>query len=510
MPGHETTTFVGGAISSPRNLDRRRQAATARVSQFDIAALADAQYHGGSEGYYPLTPALIHKCGYTAINTVDVISSYTEIILVHESVLTNWVGRFTVGPQIDRILEKALVSLPRLQSLAVESAVEWYDALQKTLMIYLVPITPFDCVMIKMGYEALCIPGTGLTRYPIAARVLLELLPRLLPKTDEEVSSIINMVRMESNNGYDLLWRILELTVPGFNPTFPVKIPTWTDDGIFDFAHAFQLYYRLLAKKGDFHDNKTRSTTFLQAITDYAYADLITTLVTCINNYFCVDDDGYLPGPLCIMGLAHQLNKSAKLRAKLVLPRAHRLTGESPAWQFDVPIQGSPRVFRIDAGGRDRPPPREGRDGRDNRGGRGFQPRSFTPGGRNGGSLPPPADHPRGRFVRPDQNGRKWDPDLICDACHRSGHIAAQCDMLAIAIFIKKYKKEASPDMMDKIEEAWLARWKGELGNPSKKPRRVMKAYIDSLDSTIDAVNEQMCWECWPEDDGGSKFGDSA
>jgi hypothetical protein len=37
-----------------------------------------------------------------------------------------------------------------------------------------------------------------------------------------------------------------------------------------------------------------------------------------------------------------------------------------------------------------------------------------------------------------------------------------------------------------------------------------MKAYIDSLDSTIDAVNEQMCWECWPEDDGGSKFGDSA
>jgi len=90
---------------------------------------SDAQYHGGSEGYCPLTPALIHRCGYTAINTVDVISSYNKIVLVHESVITNWVGRFTVGPQIDRILEKALVSLPRLQSLAVESAVEWYDAL---------------------------------------------------------------------------------------------------------------------------------------------------------------------------------------------------------------------------------------------------------------------------------------------------------------------------------------------------------------------------------------------
>ncbi len=40
-------------------------------------------------------------------------------------------------------------------------------------MIYLVPITPLNCVMIKMSYEALCIPGTGLTRYPVAARVLL-------------------------------------------------------------------------------------------------------------------------------------------------------------------------------------------------------------------------------------------------------------------------------------------------------------------------------------------------
>ena len=62
--------------------------------------------------------------------------------------MTKWVGRFTVSPQIDRILEKGLVSLPCLQSLEVESAVEWYDTLQKTLMIYLVPITPLDCIMI--------------------------------------------------------------------------------------------------------------------------------------------------------------------------------------------------------------------------------------------------------------------------------------------------------------------------------------------------------------------------
>ncbi len=248
------------------------------------------------------------------------------------------------------------------------------------------------------------------------------------------------MVRMESNNGYDLLWRILELTVPGFDPTFPVKIPTWSDDGIFDFAHAFQLYYRLLSKKGDFHDDKTRSTTFLQAIDDYAFANLITTLLTCINNYFSVDNDGYLPASLCIMGLAHQLNKAAKHRAKAVLPRVNCIDGETNNWQFDVPIQGSLRALWMDAGNHEHPPPRDGCNGRDNRGGRGFPSCSYNPGGHGGSSRPPSADNPRGCFVRPNRNRRKWDPDLICNACRWSGHIASQCNMLAITIFIEKYK----------------------------------------------------------------------
>jgi hypothetical protein len=73
--------------------------------------------------------------------------------------------------------------------------------------------------------------------------------------------------------------------------------------------------------------------------------------------------------------------------------------------------------------------------------------------------------------------------------------------MLAMAIFIEKYKKNASNDMKDKIEAAWLEKWKGDLGNPTRNPHRVMKAYLNLLDTTVDYVDEQMCWECWPEDD---------
>ncbi len=72
----------------------------------------------------------------------------------------------------------------------------------------------------------------------------------------------------------------------------------------------------------------------------------------------------------------------------------------------------------------------------------------------------------------------------------------ANCDVLAIALFIEKYKRDIPEEMKDKIQSDWLARWKGLLGNPSKKPRRVMKAYIDLLDISVDKLDDAMCWEC--------------
>jgi hypothetical protein len=210
-------------------------------------------------------------------------------------------------------------------------------------MIYLIPVTPLDCVMIKMGYEALCIPGMGLSRYPAAARVLMELLPRLLPRTDNEVTSLINMVRSESGNGYNLLWRILELTVPGFDPANPIIIPVWHDEDIFGFAQAFLLYFRLQAKKGVYYDNQAHSTAFLQSIDESAFIDTITMLLTCVNNNYSPDDDGYLPSNLCVMGLAHQLNKSAKARARSALQHINRMVeSQYNDIHFNMPIQGSP------------------------------------------------------------------------------------------------------------------------------------------------------------------------
>ncbi len=99
-------------------------------------------------------------------------------------------------------------------------------------------------------------------------------------------------------------------------------------------------------------------------------------LLTCINNYYSQDNDGYLPADLCMMGLAHQLNKAAMACIKLVFPRTHNTDG---GYHFDVPMPGSPHVYCMDAGGRDA----GGRDRTPSRDDHGrcqsFPPRLFPP-----------------------------------------------------------------------------------------------------------------------------------
>ena len=202
----EENESLGGEIISPRNADRQRQALVDKISPLDIARLGNVRYHGGVHGYHSLTMSIVHRCGYTKVNSTDVLLSYNDIIHLHEVTWDNWEHPrgHSKGPQLERILEKGLGSFPWLQKLEVAAMVEFYDNFHKTALIYLLPVIPFDCVSIKMGFEALFPPGLGLPKYTAIARVLMELLPCLLPRTDTQVSSIVNMVCMETGNGYDL------------------------------------------------------------------------------------------------------------------------------------------------------------------------------------------------------------------------------------------------------------------------------------------------------------------
>jgi hypothetical protein len=132
-------------------------------------------------------------------------------------------------------------------------------------------------------------------------------------------------------------------------------------------------------------------------------------------------------------------------------------------------IQGyEPRVLRLD-------------QGRDRGRGREFDER--TPGwSRNGDRSNQPSDTVPGQPVRPDQRRRPFLPGVLCASCKRTGHEASSCDMLAIAIFVEKHRNSLSDSEKSAIEDKWISRWKDKIGQPTRTPRQVMRAYCEELD----------------------------
>jgi hypothetical protein len=222
---------------------------------------------------------------------------------------------------------------------------------------------------------------------------MLELFHRLLPANDHEVRAKISGVGNVSRNGYDLLWRILELFVPGFEPTIPIAQPIWlADSTILDFCQGHLLYFRLQTKKNMFFSSRDRTTIFLRAIVPSEYADVVTTLQTSVDAYRHPDNNGILPDHLRIDGIASLIHNNAKHRVRDIhLPRIHRVVGLDTTWDNSdedelafCHLQGyCPRAFRLKQDNRDHGSPRNVNRGSPSR----YGPR------------PPRLDTPQGRFT---------------------------------------------------------------------------------------------------------------
>lgn len=449
----------------------------------------------------------------------------SEIQQLHRKVLQSWYNTRTQlsGPSLERILDRGLKAFPILPTMDVHDAVEFYDKFQGLSHDYLIPLMPFDAVRLGNNFEGLFVPGLGTQRYHECASALFELLPRLLPTSNAEIQSKLASVRVESKNGYDLLWRVLELTVPVFDPTVPIQQPTYDiDTDILGLGRRFELYFPLQAKKQVYINTRDRTSMFLKAVATSEYADIDTTLQSNVDSYRHDEDEYFLPQHYRVTNIAMLIHNNAKARVRDL---GHRRVNRVAGWDSltDVlsddelqfcHIQGyEPRVFRMDQG-RD-----QSRDQNRDRGGhgpdrRGFDrrlrfdhcqdnstllsdrsSRSSTTSSERGSAAP------RGRFARPDQCRRSFLPNKQCEACKRVGHEAVNCDMLALALFIERHKKSLTDTARNEIELNWLARWRDRLGQPARTPRQVMRTYCDALNITADTLDHAMDWECWPESD---------
>ena len=66
------------------------------------------------------------------------------------------------GPSVDRILDRGHPVFLKLDTLDVAATVEFYDQLQKTSALFLLPLMLFDAINLHMGFKGLCPPGLGL------------------------------------------------------------------------------------------------------------------------------------------------------------------------------------------------------------------------------------------------------------------------------------------------------------------------------------------------------------
>ena len=144
----------------------------------------------------------------------------------------------------------------------------------------------------------------------------------------------------------------MALVVPGFDPAQHVSATVWDDyRDIFDFCHAHVLYFCLQAKQGLYYDDRTHSSTFLPAIHQLEYIEVVTTLQTHIESCQDIMDMGYLPPSLCMMELANRIDKNATAGvSQYGILRVNRIFGVEDSADNDKSatpiIQGStPAVF---------------------------------------------------------------------------------------------------------------------------------------------------------------------
>ena len=85
----------------------------------------------------------------------------------------------------------------------------------------------FDAVNLKLRIEGLCPPGLGVDRCASIAAAIMEVVPRLLLDHIARLTTTIATVRGDLNNGFNLMWRLMALAVPGFDPAQHVLAPVW-------------------------------------------------------------------------------------------------------------------------------------------------------------------------------------------------------------------------------------------------------------------------------------------
>jgi hypothetical protein len=304
-------------------------------------------------------------------------------------------------------------------------------------------------------------------------------------------------VEMRTRNGYEIVWNLLYRFVPGFDPTKTIDRPSWDDhDGdVIQYAAAFDLYFRLSAKRGENHNQFTRSILFLKGVTARNLMKIVEPLLIAIEGTQSDFDNiggtqiGFLPYHLHVNALAQRIAERCKtepfnqdLGAR---PRVHNLSygnkidntvedTDRDASRYVEPLNGHLQGYVVPTIAQ-----------------------AWRPNGLPGRRMP---NTSYSRKPDPTRGMHPNQPRATCDACGKTGHIANMCNFLAMLVFLQRYPKNgiAMKDTIADAERRWVDRWKDRGGSPGTTPAKVYAAFTEHSRLTFEQIEDEIDWLCWP------------
>jgi hypothetical protein len=365
--------------------------------------------------------------------------------------------------------------LPR-DGVTPERWVEFYTDLQLMGNYFNIGLMPFDALDLRYsdGGHALCICGLGYSIFTKMGTSLFLIVQRLLPISVPEISTKVQSVALNGGNGFELLWVLTKFFVPMVSTTKNLEWPVWPpSDDVFLFARRVSLYCTLSRMRGmKPYTDSQKSDLFLSNVGG-VHRDYAQHLLTSLHIHASSSVDGSLSAhlKLHIPDLTERLMDrhrddsrgsllSSSLVNRVVAPMSS--TTVSPPFTGDSHIQGyCVNVARV------------------------------------GSSVPRRAPNPK------TSSARRGTPSSVrptryegnCAACGKWGHQAVTCDMLAMAVFLKKYSavKTNSRAIQD-AEHAWMEKNKKWIP-PNTAPRTLLTRYCDLVHLPVDQVDEELDWD---------------
>jgi hypothetical protein len=300
-----------GLIVLPCHPDRDCCACKLRPNHFDITTLANAPYHCEfDKGVDPLTSTMLAAIGYSNIGSEDVVACHNGIIDTQRQVLQLWhlPTANTFGPHVNLILQKSFKPFPVLESMLIKDVIKFYDWLQEMASDHLLAFMPFDAIMLRIGFEGLCVLGLGVHCYMRMGKTLMD--------SSCSSSLVPSLHRSTLLLPLSAMSPIMGMTISG------VFLSCWCQALIQSSRFKSRSGWIMTMCSGlhkptlNFHfDDCTHSSIFLQAIQFTDYADTVTTLQAQVNTYREFNE-GYIPSHLHLHGLATSIHQNAMARLR--------------------------------------------------------------------------------------------------------------------------------------------------------------------------------------------------